>query len=162
MAKFIDQIVGEVNFKPQASKERSGKAATTQTLEIKVAESAAQAANTNAIGVQTDSFESSKNVEFAQANPQKLAEFLKKVEPLAMKFCEEKLRRYDHLYWDSAGGQTSLTHALKQSSMPEGFQCIAVDWNCTGTTVMVACGHLTHDDWCAHQVFSSNSFIFLN
>lgn len=159
--KFVDTFEGIVSLKANVVKSKNAVASIgVQSKPPAVQESDAQTDVGTNIGLQTDDNlgeRSATNIgdQDASYNWHTLNDFLLRSEPMILRTIAEN-RRTARLFavYDAAAmadereAHVTLEHSLRSDSdWPDGSQALCVAWNSSGTTVGVACGRMSHDDW---------------
>lgn len=159
--KFVDTFEGIVSLKTNVVKSKNAVASIgVQSKPAPVRESDAQTDLGSSMATQTDDNLSERAAansgdQDANYNWHTLNDFLLRTEPMILRTIAEN-RRTARLFavYDAAAmadereAHITLDHTLRSDAdWPDGAQALSVSWNSSGTTIGVACGRMTHEDW---------------
>lgn len=138
-----------VSVKSSWQKNRNATSASAQTQPMITGNQENQSYERFSIATQTKS--KAEMLEFVETDHGKLEKFLRSVEPLISSALRQNSKS---TAFDTFGGflgnldsTITTSHILRHQEMPPDAQCLALSWNASGTTIAVAYGVSSHEDW---------------
>ncbi|ESO90367.1 hypothetical protein LOTGIDRAFT_233855 [Lottia gigantea] len=150
---FTDEDLESIEFKSNWKKERYTDDVGVQTKELKVDEVRVQSREYYDEETQTEN--EGGDFQLAETDPEKLAKFLRKIEPELIKMIERNNKSVAFEGYVIAKGEESSSiaciHTFSHAELRQELQITGVSWNSSGSVLAATYGRYDHEDWCTHK-----------